>query len=77
MVSLYYSEIGAVLSLSLMPVALLGWCGRQALTSLTFLGLANAADFPDHLFLRHPLLGDLLLLGFPNCHVASSVNESG
>jgi len=66
--------IDATLSLPLMQVALLGWRGRHAFTSLAFLGLAYAADFPDHLFLRSSLLGYFLFLGFPRCHVDSSVN---
>ena len=57
-----------------MQVALLGRRGRHTFTSLAFLGLAYAADFPGHLFLRSSLLGYFLLFGFPRCHVDSSVN---
>jgi hypothetical protein len=53
----------AALSLPLMQMALLGRCGRHAFTSLAFLGLAYAADFP----------GYFLLCGFPRCHVDSSM----
>lgn len=66
--------IDATLSLPLMQVALLGWRGRHAFTSLAFLGLAYAADFPGHLFLRGSLLGYFLLFGFPKRHVNSSLN---
>jgi hypothetical protein len=72
--SLCFWEIGAVLFLSLMPVALLGRGGRHAFTSLAFLGLACAADFPGHLFLRSSLLGYFLIFGFPRYHVDSSVD---
>ena len=64
----------AALSLPLMQVAFLGWRGRHAFTSLAFLRLAYAADFPGHLFLRSSLFGYFLLFGFPRCHTDSSVN---
>ena len=72
---LFQLQIDAALSLPLMQVTFPGWRRRHAFTSLAFLGLAYAADFPGHLFLRYSLLGDFLL-GFPDCHVDSSSNES-
>ena len=52
-------------------VTLLGRRSRHAFASLACLGLAYTADPLGHLSLRYSLLD------FPNCHVASSLNESG
>lgn len=74
MLSLQFQLLNvAALSLPLMQMALLGRCSRHAFTSLAFLGLAYAADFPGYLFLSSFLLGYFLLCGFPRCHVDSSM----
>ena len=54
-----------------MKVALLGRRRRHSFAPLACLGLAYAADPFGHLLLRYSLLG------FPDCHVDSSSNESG